>query len=250
MSGPMSNFSHHEECPECGSADNLGVWEDGHKWCFGCHYYIPASALSIKNMEQAFESKQESKLESLPYDVTTNIPKEPYGWLKKYSLTNEEIVNNNLLWSSSAQMLIFPYYGDMDKTHENSNEIIFWQGRYFPTRKPKVYTGGDINHITILSSTGSNHNNIVVVEDPVSAIKVSRVVDCCPLFGSHLSMHKVTKLSRYYDNLILWLDQDKTKEMIKFAERYKFLFKNVKIVSTEKDPKEYSTEEITNFINS
>lgn len=233
----MSNFSHHEECPECGSADNLGVWEDGHKWCFGCHYYVPSSILSIKSMEQVFESKQESKLDSLPYDVTTNIPKEPYGWLKKYSLTNEEIVNNNLLWSSSAQMLIFPYYGD-------NNEIIFWQGRYFPARKPKVYTGGDNNHIVLLRCSNLYPSTVVVVEDPVSAIKVSRIADCHPLFGSNLSIHNATHLSRYYDNLILWLDQDKTKEMIKFAERYKFLFKNIKIISTEKDPKENSDEEL------
>jgi RNA polymerase subunit RPABC4/transcription elongation factor Spt4 len=26
----MTKFSHHESCPECGSKDNVGVWEDGH----------------------------------------------------------------------------------------------------------------------------------------------------------------------------------------------------------------------------
>ena len=28
-----------EPCPSCGSRDNLGRFDDGHGYCFGCSYY-------------------------------------------------------------------------------------------------------------------------------------------------------------------------------------------------------------------
>jgi twinkle protein len=31
----------HEPCPQCGSKDNLGRYDDGHGFCFGCNYYEP-----------------------------------------------------------------------------------------------------------------------------------------------------------------------------------------------------------------
>ena len=35
------NFVAHEACPECGSANNLAVYDDGYAKCFGagCDYY-------------------------------------------------------------------------------------------------------------------------------------------------------------------------------------------------------------------
>ena len=34
-----SSFVSHEPCPKCGSRDNLGVYDDGHTYCFGCQTY-------------------------------------------------------------------------------------------------------------------------------------------------------------------------------------------------------------------
>jgi twinkle protein len=33
-----------EPCPKCGSRDNLGRYDDGHAYCFGCHYYEPGDS--------------------------------------------------------------------------------------------------------------------------------------------------------------------------------------------------------------
>lgn len=33
----------HEPCPECGSKDNLGRYDDGHGYCFGCEHYQHAT---------------------------------------------------------------------------------------------------------------------------------------------------------------------------------------------------------------
>jgi len=37
-----SEFIRHEQCPQCGSHDNLARYSDGHGYCFGCGYYEQA----------------------------------------------------------------------------------------------------------------------------------------------------------------------------------------------------------------
>jgi twinkle protein len=41
MADITSTFLRHEPCPECGSSDALSVYDDGHSYCFSCHFYAP-----------------------------------------------------------------------------------------------------------------------------------------------------------------------------------------------------------------
>lgn len=239
------SFLHHEPCPKCGSRDNLGVYEDGHKWCFGCGYYIPSST-TIDDVSNSLKEINDDDTSSfrLPSDFSSYLTPEPRKWLAQYELSAEEMKKHSIGWSQSEQMLIFPYFGE-------DHDLLVWQGRYFPARKPKVFTRGWPDKHLLLNHTvdGVFSDGVVVVEDSVSAIKVSRVMDCAPLLGANLSIHKVRMLSRYYDNLYLWLDNDKIKEMMKFQARYTHFFKSVKIIISDKDPKVYQTEEIKEFLN-
>ena len=255
----MSIFLHHTSCPKCRSRDNLGVWEDGHMWCFGCGYYKPAvttvgmvkSYITKKNKE----NNQDDTTVSLPSDSTYYIPREPRQWLNKYEITEKEIVENKLMWSQSKEMLIFPYYGD------SNEELLFWQGRFFPPKSPKTITYGYPNRCLVLvcagnapmgyvgSNTDSNKtiysgSRVAIVEDPVSAIKVARYLPSHCLFGAYLSLGQAQRLARYFKKLYIWLDQDKTKEAMKFQQRYAMLFNDIKVISTELDPKECSNEKI------
>ena len=238
-------FSHHEPCPKCGSKDNLGVWKDGHKWCFGCGYKVNAEGMSIASMEATLKPVAKNGYGELPYDISVDIPKEPYKWLMKYALTKEQISDNKLYWSARNEMLIIPYF-------DGEGKCILWQGRYFPERKPKVFTSGNPNY-HILTPISSNNMGIVdticVVEDPISAIKVNDIVVTTTLLGSNISKEKAVMLARYYDNLIIWLDFDKVASSLKFSEMYKNLFQNVTVVVTEKDPKELSLDEIKEKLN-
>jgi len=226
----MSNFIQHHPCPRCGSRDNLGEYVDG-KYCFGCGYVIKSDITSAKSVERLLSPIIKEGYGQLPNDVTRDIPKEPYAWLMKYSLTKEEISENNFMWSPRNEMLIVTY-----------DDV--WQGRYFPARKPKVFTSGYPDNQVLLPSNKGNSDRIVVVEDPISAIKVSRVCLATPLLGSNLSMHKMVLLSRLHSHLTLWLDYDKINSMIKFLNTSRVLFRKVDIIITEKDPKELSTDEI------
>ena len=39
-----STFVGHEPCPHCGSSDAVGVFTDGHKYCFACESYAHGNA--------------------------------------------------------------------------------------------------------------------------------------------------------------------------------------------------------------
>ena len=46
-----SKFLRHEPCPACGSKDNLGRYDDGHGYCFGCNHYESGDA--VEQQEEA-----------------------------------------------------------------------------------------------------------------------------------------------------------------------------------------------------
>ncbi|MBN9564949.1 MAG: toprim domain-containing protein [Alphaproteobacteria bacterium] len=47
-----SNFVGHEPCPKCGSKDNLGRYDDGHGYCYGCQYsQQPDSVEEVEEVE-------------------------------------------------------------------------------------------------------------------------------------------------------------------------------------------------------
>lgn len=240
----MSNFLYHTNCEKCGSSDANGVYDDGHMWCWSCGKFTPSKINTIKQLENILNVKETLKQGELPNDFTTEIPKEPYAWLKQYSLTKEEISNNNIGWSQRNSMLIFPFYGE-------NNNVVVWQGRYFPARSPKVFTCGyPDNHILLHHFDAGKHSRrVVVVEDSVSAIKVSRVCTSSELLGSNLSMHKALGLSRQFSHLTFWLDYDKISSMTKQMLKYSSLFDVVDMVVTKQDPKMYNTNEIKEYLN-
>lgn len=48
----MGVFVKHEPCPECGSSDNLAVYDDGSKHCFGCGFTIPSKDYLEENQDK------------------------------------------------------------------------------------------------------------------------------------------------------------------------------------------------------
>ena len=112
---------------------------------------------------------------------------------------------------------------------------------------PKWITKGKIEEI--IYTVGNKSSTLVLVEDIVSAIKVSQVEQCSPIFGSVITTKRLVRLQPFYDTLYIWLDFDKRKESIKFAEKARLLGFNVYNVVTEKDPKEYSYKEIRQYLN-
>jgi hypothetical protein len=177
----------------------------------------------------------------LPEDALPYLPDKVKGWLNKYSLTNDEFKLLNPLYSFEKSLLIFPIYA--------SGELLMYQGRYFGDNPdhPKYLTFGAKDVLHILDP--HSESCIVCTEDLISAIKVSTVMNAMPVWGSNLSFKHAIRLSKRFNKLVLWLDMDKASDSLKMASKYSGLFEDVQSVVSEKDPKEYTHEEIRSFLN-
>ena len=47
-----STFISHDACPDCGSSDALGVYDDAHTYCFSCHKHTQNAEPSEAVMQQ------------------------------------------------------------------------------------------------------------------------------------------------------------------------------------------------------
>src|SRR3990167_813564 len=255
-------FMGHETCPACRTAgkdsrgDNMGRWEDGHAHCFSCGYREPSTAEALlKNVLGAIpqngEDVKRNKQLSLPHDAQKTIDVKPLRWLDKYGIIREEIIENDVRWSEARQWLCFPY-------RDGEGNLLAYQARTFPQfvnregeagmvdiNTSKWMTFGSVEDLThIIGFTKHPDDVIIVVEDVVSAIKVGRHCRALPLFGSTLSARRVLRLRFLCKKLVLWLDQDKYAHALREAKKVEMVGIESQVIYTDKDPKEYSDEDI------
>lgn len=237
-----------DQCPTCAKKgkdrgkNNLGIYSDGHQWCFSCGYYLPTNPIQrIKTQVQDVEPVYKGI--TLPADFGNEIPKDAYEWLKQYDIPDTTIKRRLIGWSESWQRLIFPYFIE--------GELVAWQGRYFgndPIRqkRQKWFSQGPLENI--LYVLGVKTTTLCLVEDIVSAIKLCPYVQTSPLFGSVISAKRFSRLSKFYTDVIIWLDPDKYKEAIKFANLGRTFGLNCRVILSDKDPKEHTIDEIKEYL--
>ena len=176
----------------------------------------------------------------LPYDSVKTIPAPALKWLDSYGITRDEIIKNDISYSNHWQRLLFP-------VRDDKGQLLAWSGRYFgPNKVSKWIHQGDIGTLCHIIGSPLEYNRasagerpIVIVEDPVSGIKVGRWAPTLVLFGSHLSLKTAVKLRNISRRAILWLDADKFVESQAISKRLALTGISASILYTEKDPKVY-----------
>jgi hypothetical protein len=152
-------------------------------------------------------------------------------YLKKYGLTDQEI-NENYFWDDYGYLVF------------NGGE--YQNARNFNDKGAKYISRGTIRgNEKIFTKT---KESIIVVEDAISAIKISRVCSSVPIHNSVIPLELILRLSTRFSHLGVWLDPDKQKETLTEANKASVYFDKVNVIWSNGDPKEYSTEEIKNKI--
>lgn len=241
-----------EQCPICASKgrdiskDNLGVYSDGHTWCFRCSKPTFSEKGKIKNF---IDQEQIGKKEQifLPEDCTIKYPDKCLAWAGKYGLTETDLLRYNTFWSPSEQRLIFPFY-------ENGN-LLGYQGRSFKENNPvigkipKWFGKGITEDVFNILGIG---NILVLCEDIVSAIKIAKAgYASMPLYGSSISQERFKRLYKLFGSkseVVIWLDYDKASEAPSYSKLGGIYGLSCRTIVTEQDPKEYSIEEIQEIL--
>lgn len=235
-----------ERCPNCAnvgndiSADNLAIYSDGHCFCFSCLYYKPGDKLSSFRNKATLIKDDHSTI-YLPEDCDVNYPSRALEWISQYELNVNDLLNNHVLWSEYKQRLIFPIY--------DNTGLLAYQGRYFGNEtKPKWDTRGDLKNIFHILGKG---NSLVLTEDIVSAIKVSKITRAMPLFGCSVGTTRFKRIKTMlgaHEKVFVWLDPDKRKEAVLEARRGILCGINVSPIFSDKDPKEMKYEQIKQIL--
>ncbi len=236
-----------ERCPQCAKlgkdlhGDNLAVYSDGHSFCYSCGYTRSSKSL-ISFKGKAVDNNSQLVARNinmyLPSDCDVSYPSMALQWIGQYELTRNDLLNHHVLWSEKVQRLIFPIFGD--------GELLAWQGRSFDKDRKKWYTIGKVEELFHILGKG---NEIILVEDVISAIKISKVghSSMC-LFGSNISIERFKHLSTLTKEVAIYLDPDKRKESLKFNRRASLVGLKSRVIFSANDPKEETFERLKEIL--
>src|SRR3990167_532621 len=261
----MSKFLYHESCPDCWSVDNRAVFDDGHKFCFGCEVFTPPTKQErMENLlrEDNYEkNKKSDRYYDLPDDFSYSIPDIGIDWVKKYGLTDNEIAANRIGWCNYKKLLYgalnrddrtqIPYGHIFVKTmvfpfvNQETGRGEGWVGRTFANQLmlnsykiPKYLNFVTPECFPLMMNKVDTHS-VCLVEDVISAMKVKRAMSSFPLLGARLVQEDMLKLSRMFKRLVIWLDDDMLQRTIDIERQASPFFDKIETVSTVGDPKTY-----------
>jgi hypothetical protein len=151
-----------------------------------------------------------------------------YRWLRQFLSADE--IQAHFTYSPKEERHIFRFDS-------------YWEARSVTDTWNKVISHGDKPFILY-----GDGDDIVVVEDVVSAIKVGKVASAIPLFGNSLPPDWMVRICKLRPKRVLiWLDSNMVQQARKLAKKMNLL-SPCKTIETDLDPKCYSTEEIMEIL--
>jgi hypothetical protein len=211
------------------SGNNLAVYSDSHKHCFACGYYVRGDI--VEKYKQSLIKKEENVYSF--FNPSRMFNSKGLVYLKKYGLTDDEIYSN-YFWDEKGYLVF--------------NGGAYQNARNFTGLGVKYISRGLIRGNEKIFLNNAQNQCIVVAEDAISAIKISRTCNSVPIHNSIIPLELILRLSRQFKTLFIWLDRDKAKDSFKEAKKAEIYFDKVNIIWSEKDPKEYSDIEIKNYL--
>lgn len=262
----MGRFVGYVPCERCRSkgrdsrGDNLATYEDGSAHCFACGYhrhprlYRPRS--TVLKEQHGAESKS-----ALPADFTREIPAAGWKWLLQYGLsysywrpycgyspsTNRLVITHGSPVEVSVGRLLPPAKDEAGVVRLSGDNV----GKV-PVRVERKWRmwGDRLRHASFLEHTDTRATETVaLVEDIVSAHKVSQVATTFPVFGVEIYPKLLMALRALKRPVALWLDEDQYALLPpKLNRMLTFLDVPVTFIRKRKDPKQYTVDEIKEIL--
>lgn len=222
----MSRF----KCNECGALRGCAEYPDG-TYCHSCS----AKEFNVKLVSWGSEVLQTSTID--PEQPRSDWPQEAIQYLRNFYIKDEQIKFHDIYYSKLQRRIMFP--------NNSAYPTCAW-GRSL-TDKTKWLKYGDRNALYIPYRTRKTEE-LILVEDVISAIRVSRFKDTLCLCGTALK-NTMYSLTLQYKSIIIWLDGDIAG--VRGAEKIKRelkLYKNIRIITTKQDPKMFTDKQIEEIL--
>lgn len=180
----------------------------------------------------------------LPSDYTTEIPLEGRLWLYSAGITESVWKEYNIGYSESMRRVVLPVYND-------TGRLIWYQCRaLLKGQKPK-YLQPRRGRDTVLFQSEPIRRNVqelVIVEDILSAIRVGRFKPAVSLLGTKISTAQCNILGRA-KRVNIWLDNDSAgRNGARRIRKAVGLITEVRITQSEVDPKALNDNEIKELL--
>ncbi len=243
---------------QCCKADKSALVTHGVK---GCSY------ICFRCKEQAFKAHGKQSIKDLmkrrkelleysaavkdalrlPYDFTNDIPPKHRCWLFKAGIAEDEATWHNIGWSESMQRIVLPVYDD-------SGELICVQCRaVLDGQEPKYLNpkGPRVSSAVFYAEAQKPSDKFVVVEDILSAIKISAVAHAFSILGTNMTFERAAYVSTKCTKAYLWFDNDKAGRQArkKTEDRLGLFDIQCEHVLSDVDPKLYTRDEINSALN-
>lgn len=230
-----------DNCPNCNSKSGIDV--HGRQFCHACHKNFPGKGRDLIEVE-----RKSNKIEMPEWDTTDIFPEEAYEYLSKYHYGRDK----NVFWSSKYSRLCFPYYSI--NTYGETVMIGCWmrsldkQPSPGSGQRPKWLMAGQKDFCWVyrrsyfILQKCLNTEAVCLVEDVISAIRVSEFMDCICLGGTSINIY-TKKTLKDYKNVYIFLDGDEAgKTGAEKLRKELKLTHNVRVIRAKKDPKEFDSQ--------
>lgn len=215
-------------CNYCGSSDAGHQYEDGY-FCFSCKH----KTFNEDRKKLGIKKVSTKKLVGLDtHDLQVATKSNPM--LLKAGIN---IHDNNQVLEDLERSLYFSTVQHSVWHKRTIDKKCSFIGQKDPTKPCLFYLEGS-----------ANAGTVVLVEDPISALKVSQAANhqVCALFGTHLSTVNKCWVAMNFYKVILWLDADKPGKIasLKIARQLRDIFPDIKVIYHQ-EPKLCSEDEIS-----
>lgn len=238
-------------CSEgCGTDDSQIISHNNKgysRYCFRCgaKAFVPKGMqkMTVRRREQEYAMATLDSVEplKLPSDYTIDVPKNAAAWYFRYGITPELAVKYKFGYSPYFHRVVIPVYEDGELTAMTMRAVDNVEPKYLNPKGPKVSNA-------LFITRGNPDSPPVIVEDVLSAIKVSRAgYTGIAILGTNFTDARALKIAHKFPNgVYIWLDGDRAglRGTNQAEKKLELLGVPTIRIRTDDDPKSYRSEEI------
>ena len=166
-----------------------------------------------------------------------NLPHSVYIWLwENYGITKGEADEQQFRYANKSNRIFMPTFDFRGEGFGGTTRAI---ERRADIPKTFTYRTRETSGVHYPRGRGYGNKPLCVVEDVLSAVKVSRYMNCCALLGTTINNNRVLEWRMLTDRIYLMLDADAIKLALGYWQKYGFHFKTFRVLPlTGPDPKD------------